>query len=152
MGAPDNCLLKGGSLPRCMKDTGMFDKILNSVILKYRHFSGKSSLVSVHLSKLRLPFILQLANQSANKKATISLIASVSFFYHRYLILQLWFSWRVIYTGATIQGHPTTIFGKYLFGRRFQIQNFRNICCKISCLPASPRIFELLKNGIIAHF
>ena len=50
------------------------------------------------------------------------------------------------------QGHPTTIFGKYLFGRRIEIQNFRNICCKISCLSASPRIFEHLKNGIIAHF
>ena len=24
--------------------------------------------------------------------------------------------------------------------------------CKISCLPASPRIFEHLKNGIIPHF
>ena len=32
------------------------------------------------------------------------------------------------------QGHPTTIFGKNLFGRRFQIQSFRN------------------KNVIIAHF
>ena len=31
------------------------------------------------------------------------------------------------------QGHPTSIFGKYLFGRRFEIYNFRNICCKISC-------------------
>ena len=41
---------------------------------------------------------------------------------------------------------------KYLFGRRFENQNFRNICCKISCLPASPRIFEHLKNGIIAYF
>ena len=30
--------------------------------------------------------------------------------------------------------------------------NFRNICWKICCLPASPRIFEHLKNGIIAHF
>ena len=30
--------------------------------------------------------------------------------------------------------------------------NFRNICCKISCLPASPRIFDHLKNGTIAHF
>ena len=40
----------------------------------------------------------------------------------------------------------------YLFGRRFEIQNFRNICCKISCLPASPRIYEHLKKGIIAHF
>ena len=41
---------------------------------------------------------------------------------------------------------------EYLFGRRFEILNFRNICCKISCLPASPRIFEHLKNGIIAYF
>ena len=41
---------------------------------------------------------------------------------------------------------------KYLFGRRFEIQNFRNNCCKISCLPASPRIFEHLKNCIIANF
>ena len=24
--------------------------------------------------------------------------------------------------------------------------NFRNVCCKISCLPASPRGFEHLKN------
>ena len=51
-----------------------------------------------------------------------------------------------------LQGHPTTIFGKYLFGRRFEISNFRNICRQISCLPASPRIYEHLKNGIIAHF
>ena len=50
------------------------------------------------------------------------------------------------------QGHPRSIFGKYLFGRRFEIQNFPNISCKIYCLPASPRIFEHLKNGIIAHF
>ena len=50
------------------------------------------------------------------------------------------------------QGQQTTIFRKYLFGRRFEIYNFRNICCKISCLPVSPRIFEHLKNGIIAHF
>ena len=50
------------------------------------------------------------------------------------------------------QAHPTSIFGKYLFGIRFEILNFRNICCKISSLPASPRIFEHLKNGIIAHF
>ena len=31
-------------------------------------------------------------------------------------------------------------------------KNFRNIYCKMSCLPASPRIFEDLKNSIIAHF
>ena len=45
------------------------------------------------------------------------------------------------------QGHPTSIFGKYLFGRRFEIQNFWNICCKISCLPASPRIFTLKRSA-----
>ena len=38
---------------------------------------------------------------------------------------------------------------KYLFGRPFKIENFRNICCKISCLPASPRIFEHLKIVIV---
>ena len=41
---------------------------------------------------------------------------------------------------------------KYLFGRQYEIWNFRNICTKISCLPASPRIFEHIKNVIIAHF
>ena len=50
------------------------------------------------------------------------------------------------------QEHPPSIFGKYLFGRRFEIENFRNICCKISCLPACPRIFEHLRDGTIAHF
>ena len=40
------------------------------------------------------------------------------------------------------QGHPKSIFGKYLFRRRFEIQKFRNFSCKISCLPASPRIIE----------
>ena len=48
--------------------------------------------------------------------------------------------------------HPTPIFGKYLYGRRFEIQNFRNIFCKIFCLPASTRIFEPLKSGVIAQF
>ena len=42
----------------------------------------------------------------------------------------------IIYNNS--QGHPTSFFGKYLFGRRFEIQNFRNIFCKISCLPALP--------------
>ena len=51
------------------------------------------------------------------------------------------------------QGHPTSIFRKYLFGRWFEIYNFWNIYhCKISCLPASSRIFEHLNNGKIAHF
>ena len=45
-----------------------------------------------------------------------------------------------------------SIFGEHLFGRRFGILNFRKICCKISCLAASPMIFEHLKNGIIPIF
>ena len=57
---------------------------------------------------------------------------------------------RVMY--REIQVHRKSVFGKYLFGRRFEIQNFRNICCKTFCLPASTRIFEHLKNVIIAHF
>ena len=35
-------------------------------------------------------------------------------------------------------GHPTSIFGKYLFGRQFEIQNIRSICCMkkfLACLP-----------------
>ena len=66
------------------------------------------------------------------------------------------FSFVSFYTSSDVwlqhQGHPTSIFGKYLFGKRFEIQNFRNICSKICCLPTSPRIFERLQNGIIAHF
>ena len=49
-------------------------------------------------------------------------------------------------------GAPNDNFRKNLFGGRFDILNFRDICCKISYLPASPRIFEHVKNGIIAHF
>ena len=52
----------------------------------------------------------------------------------------------------TLRGTQRQFSENYLFGRRFAICNFRNICCKISCLPASPRIFEHLKNGIIAYF
>ena len=52
------------------------------------------------------------------------------------------------YSGAPFDGllGATSKPGKYLFGRRFEIQNFRSICCKISCLPASPRILEHLKK------
>ena len=55
--------------------------------------------------------------------------------------------------GCTNQGHSTTIFGKYLFGRRFVLYNFRNICCYIPCLPASPKFLNPpQKKGLIAHF
>ena len=56
------------------------------------------------------------------------------------------------WSSRTGPGAPNVNFGKYLFEDNFEIQNFRNICCKISFLPVSPRIFEHLKNGIIAHF
>ena len=57
------------------------------------------------------------------------------------------------YVGSfQIRGTQQQFSEKYLFERRFEIQNFRNICCKISCLPASPWIFEHLKNGKIDHF
>ena len=56
------------------------------------------------------------------------------------------------YLTSLIRGTRRQFLGKYLFGRRFEIQNFRNICCKISCLPASPRIFEHLKYGIIEQW
>ena len=53
---------------------------------------------------------------------------------------------------ASNRGTQRQFSGKYLLGRRFEIYNFRSICCKISCLPVSPRIFEHLQNGIITHF
>ena len=46
------------------------------------------------------------------------------------------------------QGHPTTIFGKLSVRRRFEVQNFRIIFWKISCLPASPRIFKLCPKKV----
>ena len=57
-------------------------------------------------------------------------------------------TWACRFSTTTVtSGAPNVKFGKYLFGRRFEIQNFRNICCKISYLPASPRIFEHLKRN-----
>ena len=60
----------------------------------------------------------------------------------------------------------STFNGYDIYFRGNQRQFSENICseddlrsrifgtfhCKISCLPASPRIFEHLKNGMIAHF
>ena len=52
----------------------------------------------------------------------------------------------------TAQGHPMSIFGKYLFGRRFEILNSRNIFL-YNFLPAClSKDFRTSKNGIIAHF
>ena len=55
---------------------------------------------------------------------------------------------------ATFQGHPTTIFGKKTVRKTIWDLEFLEhfFFCKISCLPASPRIFEHLQIGIITHF
>ena len=52
-----------------------------------------------------------------------------------------------------VSGAPNVNFRKISVRKAIMLEiwNFQNICCKISCLPASPRIFERLKNGIIAH-
>ena len=49
-------------------------------------------------------------------------------------------------------GAPNDNFRKISVRKTIWDQNFRNVCCKTSCLPASPRIFEHLKNGKIANF
>ena len=59
--------------------------------------------------------------------------------------------WACRFSATTVtSGAPNVNFGKYLFGRRFEIQNFRNICCKISCLPVSLGFSNIY--GLIAHF
>ena len=57
-----------------------------------------------------------------------------------------------LYTICEVQGHPTTIFGKISVRKTIWELEFSEHLCKISCLPASPRIFEHLKYGIIAYF
>ena len=59
---------------------------------------------------------------------------------------------RRIKEAAIAQGHPTVIFGKISVRKTIWELEFSNICCKISCLPAPPRIFEHLQNAIITHF
>ena len=83
------------------------------------------------------PFYLALPKQR-------NLLSCCPFFWHYALPLESFSK----HPGLVKQGHPTSIFGKYLLGRRYEIQNFQNICCKICCLPASPRTFEHLKNGM----
>ena len=44
-------------------------------------------------------------------------------------------------------GAPNVKFGKISVRKTIEIQNFRNICCKIPCLPAPPGVFEHLKRS-----
>ena len=50
--------------------------------------------------------------------------------------------------GRTNRGTQRQFSENYLFGRRFEVQNFRIIFWKISCLPASPRIFKLCPKKV----
>ena len=106
---------------------------------------------AIQLKEIALMFdYVKRANFSTKHASFVSKILRISaLFMRRYSsVLLLEFKTSQLYilktklggeiysSDANIQGHPTTIFGKYLFGRRFQIWNFRNICCKISaCLP-----------------
>jgi len=62
-------------------------------------------------------------------------------------LLRKTFSWPFRNRGTQRQ-FSASIFSK----DDLRSRTIRNICCKIFCLPASPRIFEHLKNGTIAHF
>ena len=79
MGAPDNCLLKGGALPRYVKDTGMFDTIsivsfssidtFQANLVWYRYIFQNYVYLLFYSWRIRLLI----------KKPTISLIASRGF-------------------------------------------------------------------------
>ena len=104
MGAPDNCLLKGEPIPRYMKDTGMFDTI--SIVSFSSIDTFQANLVWYRYIFQNYVYFLFYSwrIRAANNKKTLSLIASMRFFYHHYLIIVSCncFSWRVIYAGATI--------------------------------------------------
>ena len=55
---------------------------------------------------------------------------------------------RIKIAEIAVAGAPNDDFRKNICSE----DDFRIICCKISCLPASPMIFEHQKNGIIAYF
>ena len=90
-------------------------------------------------------------HERQKKKQTTCLIVYISS--HSLVTLMKWSAKGTVKIILILyRGTQRQFSGKYLFGRRFENQNFRNIRCKISCLPASPRIFEHLQNGIITHF
>ena len=56
------------------------------------------------------------------------------------------------YAISTWPAAPNVNFRKISVRKTIWDLEFAEHCCKISCLPASPRIFEHLKNGAIVHF
>ena len=87
MGAPDNCLLKGEPIPRYMKDTGMFDTI--SIVSFSSIDTFQANLVWYRYIFQNYVYFLFYSwrIRAANNKKTLSLIASMRFFYHHYLII-----------------------------------------------------------------
>ena len=99
------------------------------------------SFTALIVAFIRWNFFYRCFVQRQKKTRQTNPIFDIKTFHKKCFLLYMYPSW---------QGHPTSVFGK--FGRRFEIYNFRNICCKISCLPASPRIFVHLKTIIVVHF
>ena len=67
----------------------------------------------------------------------------------------MWRNTSPLYWSFNFQfsGAPNVNFWKNICSEDdLRSRSFGTFCCKISCLPASPRIFEHLKNGITAHF
>ena len=59
----------------------------------------------------------------------------------------------LFFSGKERVGAPNDNFRKNICSEDdLRSRIFETFCCKISCLPASPRIFEHLNNGIIAYF
>ena len=104
MGAPDNFLLKGGPLPRYMKDTGMFDKIsivsfssidtFQANLVWYRYIFQNYVYLLFYSWRIRV-LIKNPPSLSLLQEVFLSPLSDIS-------KLQLCFSWRVIYASATI--------------------------------------------------
>ena len=104
MGAPDNCLLKGGPLPRYMKDTGMFDTIsivsfssidtFQANLVWYRYIFQNYVYLLFYSWRIRVLIKNHYLSHCFNK-AFLSPLSDNS-------KLQLCFSWRVIYASATV--------------------------------------------------
>ena len=65
-------------------------------------------------------------------------------------------SWmRMNHVTKYLSGAPNVNFRKISVRKAIgdlELSEHTSICCKISCLPASPRTFEHLKHSMIAHF
>ena len=101
-------------------------------------------------NSLRKTFLLECVRsgaQQAAKKAGI--LARNS---HTPVASDLTYHFSHMRKNVTSSGAPNDNFRKISVRKTICDLEFSEHLFKISCLPASPRIFEHLKNGIIAHF